>query len=107
MNLIFIWIVSRWREIGIRRSIGAPRSEIARMILAQTLQITLLATLAGGAIGTAIALVVQQCSGWPLTVYPYWLAIALGIALFSALVFGGIPAWWASTRAPTEMLRME
>lgn len=107
MNLIFIWIVSRWREIGIRRSIGAPRGEIARMILAQTLQITLLASLAGGTIGTAIALVVQQRSGWPLTVYPYWLAIALGVALFSALVFGGIPAWWAASRAPTEMLRME
>jgi putative ABC transport system permease protein len=107
MNQVFIWIVSRWREIGIRRAIGATRGEVARMVLAQALQITLLATLVGGTIGTAIALIVQKRSGWPLTVYPYWLAAALGVGLFSAVIFGGIPAWWAATRTPTEMLRME
>lgn len=107
MNLIFMWIVSRWREIGIRRALGATRSKIARMVLAQALQITLLATLVGGAIGTAIALVVQQRSGWPMTIYPYWLAVVAGIAVFSALIFGGLPALWAASRTPTEMLRME
>jgi putative ABC transport system permease protein len=107
MNWIFMWIVSRWREIGIRRAVGAQRAEIARMVLAQALRITLAAAFAGGTIGTAIALVVQQRSGWPLTIYPYWLAVGAGIAIFSALIFGGLPAWWAATRPPTEMLRME
>lgn len=107
MNLLFMWVVNRWREIGIRRAVGAERASIARMVLAQALQTTLLAALIGGAIGTAAAIIIQLRSGWPLTIYPYWLAVALGVALFSALIFGGIPALWAASRPPTEMLRME
>lgn len=107
MNLIFMWIVSRWREIGIRRAVGATRGQVARMVLSQSLQITLSAALIGGVLGTVIALIIQQYYGWPLTVYPYWLFIDLGVALLSALIFGGIPAWWAASRTPTEMLRME
>jgi ABC-type antimicrobial peptide transport system permease subunit len=107
MNLLLMMIIGRWREIGIRLAVGASRGEIIRMVLAKAFQITLFAALIGGLAGTGIALLIQHQSGWPLTVYPYWLVAALGIALFSALVFGGIPAWWAATRTPTEMLRME
>jgi ABC-type antimicrobial peptide transport system permease subunit len=107
MNVLFVWVVNRWREIGVRRAVGASRADVARMVLGQGLQITLFAALAGGTAGTLLALVIQYASGWPLTLYLSWLAIACGVAIVAALVFGGLPAWWAASRAPTEMLRME
>jgi putative ABC transport system permease protein len=107
MNAVFIWVVGRWREIGIRRAVGATRGEIVRLVLAQAARLTLSGAAVGGVIGTLVALIVQRSQGWPLTVYPYWLAVAAGIALLAALLFGSIPALWAATCSPTEMLRTE
>lgn len=107
MNIVFVGVVRQWREIGIRRAIGATQKDIARQIVYQTLQVTFTSSFIGSFIGTGIAFLIQNQSGWPFTVYVYWLMAVAGIALLAGLVFGGIPALWAATRPPAETLRME
>lgn len=107
MNWVFLWVVRRWREIGIRRALGAEQKTILAVILKETALQVLAGAILGSALGLPIALFIQHTSNWPLTFYPYWLAVATGIALLTSLVFGGFPALWAATRPPTGLLRME
>jgi putative ABC transport system permease protein len=107
MNSIFIWVVSRWREIGIRRAIGAMRWNVTRQVLTSAARMTLLAAIEGSAVGILVSVLVQSLQGWPLAVQPFWLFVAFVVAFMAATLFGGIPALWATTRSPVEMLRME
>jgi putative ABC transport system permease protein len=107
MNIVFIGVVRQWREIGIRRAIGATQRDIARQIVYQTLQVTFTSSLIGSFIGTSTAFFIQYQSGWPITVYVYWLIAVAVVALLAGFVFGGIPALWAATRLPAETLQME
>jgi putative ABC transport system permease protein len=107
MNILFMWVVSHWREIGIRRACGAGQSNILLLVFYFSVLLTVSATFFGSLAGTFIAILLQIHSGWPVTVYPYWLAVSFGVALISAGVFGGLPAIWASRQQPANLLRME
>jgi len=107
MNILFVRVVSRWREIGVRRALGATQRDIAGHMLRWAALTLLGAALAGGLLGTLVALFIQQQAGWPLTIHAYWILAAALTALASVFVFGGFPAVWAATRPPAEMLRLE
>lgn len=106
-NLLVNWVTNRWREIGIRRAVGAEKKEIIKLILLESLRINFLAAMLGGIGGIGVVILMHIVNDWPLAFYPYWLVVALGVALITSLVFGGIPSLWAATRPPTELLRME
>jgi putative ABC transport system permease protein len=107
MNFVFVWVVSRWREIGIRRAVGASRGAIFRLVLCQAITLNLKSGVFGGLAGTLAGILVQISNAWPVVVYPYWIAVAIVAGLLATLIFGGLPALWASYRPPIESLRME
>lgn len=104
-NIMFVSVVERTREIGLRMALGARRRDIRRQFL---LESSLLATLggAGGVLGgTLVALAVSQI--FPAEVKPGFVALGLLTGTFTGLVAGLAPAAVAAKLPPVEALRHE
>jgi putative ABC transport system permease protein len=105
MNIMLVNVTERTREIGIRKAIGARRSDI----LAQFLTEALLVSAMGGALGIAVGLIGSQfkIAGVQPAVAPYSIALAAAASLGSGLFFGTYPAARAARLRPIEALRFE
>ena len=108
MNIMLISVTERTQEIGIRKAIGARRSDIRMQFL---LEATLLTT-SGGAlgilIGVAIATIVRHLfDSVPATVSLFWLIAGVAISVGVGLFFGSYPANRAANLDPIVCLRYE
>ena len=107
MNIMLVSVTERTKEIGIRKSIGARRSDILKQFLAES---TLL-SLFGGAIGVGIAYtlakLVALLTPVPTALPMLAVTFALLVSATVGLVSGVYPAWRAARLDPIEALRAE
>jgi putative ABC transport system permease protein len=105
MNIMLVSVTERTREIGIRKAIGARRSDI----LTQFLTEAVLVSLFGGLTGVAVGVIGSQfeIAGVHPEVATYSIFLAFGAALASGLFFGTYPAARAAAMRPIEALRFE
>ncbi|MDQ1458378.1 MAG: putative transport system permease protein, partial [Actinomycetota bacterium] len=105
MNIMLVTVTERTREIGIRKAIGARRSDILGQFLVEAVLLTVL----GGIVGVAAGLAVSKIRivGVTPVVAPYSVALAFGVAVAVGLFFGLYPANRAATLRPIEALRHE
>jgi len=105
MNIMLVSVTERTREIGIRKAIGARRSDI----LTQFLTEAMLVSLFGGVLGVAVGILASQfeIAGVHPEVATYSIFLAFGAALASGLFFGTYPAARAAALRPIEALRFE
>jgi putative ABC transport system permease protein len=105
MNIMFVSVAERTREIGIRKAIGAKRRTILLQFLVEAATICLI----GGAIGLGIAwpltLLMQQYI--PATLSPTVVSLALLVSLVTGVLSGFVPAWRAARMNPVDALRNE
>jgi len=104
-NIMFVAVVERTPEIGLRKALGAKKRDIRRQFLMES---SLLATLggAGGVVaGALVALAVSQI--FPAQVKLGFVVIGLVTAAVTGLVAGVAPAAAAARLAPVEALRYE
>jgi putative ABC transport system permease protein len=103
MNIMFVSVAERTREIGIRKAIGAKRRTILLQFLAEAAVICLI----GGAIGLGIAwpltLVMKQYI--PASLSPMVVSLALLVSLLTGVLSGLAPAWRAARMNPVDALR--
>ncbi|MEM8558549.1 MAG: ABC transporter permease, partial [Bacteroidota bacterium] len=105
MNIMFVSVKERTREIGIRKAIGAPKRAILTQFLIEAVVVCML----GGAIGVLIAAglagVIDQFFTAELSAGTVGLAFSICVGV--GVGFGFVPAWTAAKARPIEALRYE
>jgi putative ABC transport system permease protein len=105
MNIMLVSVTERTREIGIRKAIGARRSDILTQFLTEAVLVSLI----GGLTGVAAGVIGSQfeIAGVHPQIASYSIFLAFGAALASGLFFGTYPAARAAALRPIEALRFE
>ena len=104
-NIMFVSVVERTKEIGVRRAIGARRRDIRRQFLFEAALLSASGGAIGVLLGSLIAIAVNQV--FPARVRLSFILIGIGVATVTGLLAGWIPARQASRLPPVEALRYE
>jgi len=105
MNIMFVSVAERTREIGIRKAIGAKRRTILIQFLIEAASICLLGGLIGMAFAWPLTLVMRKVM--PATMSPIIVGIAMLVSLVTGVLSGFFPAWRAARMNPVDALRNE
>ncbi len=105
MNIMLVSVTERTREIGIRKAIGARRSDILTQFLTEAVLVSLI----GGFTGVVVGVLGSQfkIAGVHPEIATYSIFLAFGAAALSGLFFGTYPAARAASLRPIEALRFE
>jgi putative ABC transport system permease protein len=108
MNIMLATVTERTREIGIRRALGAKRSDITRQFLVETIVLSGV----GGLLGVVVGFTIPQIIVWfnpdqKAIVTGISVVLAFGISVIVGVVFGIYPAHRAAMMDPIEALRHE
>ena len=103
MNIMFVSVAERTREIGIRKAIGAKRRTILLQFLIEAASICLLGGLIGLMIAWPLTLLIQKVL--PATMSLFVVGVAILVSLFTGVLSGFFPAWRAARMNPVDALR--
>jgi len=107
MNMMLTNVTERIREIGLRKAIGATRSDITSQFLAEAVALTMVGGVIGIALGWGISAAVSALSTFEMTVTAGSVLLAFGVSTAIGLVFGYYPARSAAKLDPIEALRYQ
>ena len=107
MNIMLANILERTHEIGVRRAVGARRSDIARQFLVEAVLISFVGGATGIVFGFGISRLIAWLAGWSTIVTFTSIALAFAVSASVGLIFGIYPAMKAAQLNPVEALRYE
>jgi putative ABC transport system permease protein len=107
MNIMLVAVTERTREIGIRKAVGARRSDLVSQFLSEAVVLAFFGGALGVLAGVAIALLIRTITPLPATIQPWSVAISLIVASAVGLFFGVYPATRAARLDPIVALRHE
>jgi putative ABC transport system permease protein len=107
MNIMLMVVTERTREIGLRKALGARRSDIMSQILTESVVLSVFGGLIGTVLGGAIAKTIAAFTPIPASVEIWSVALGIGITALVGLFFGLYPAMRAARLDPIEALRKE
>lgn len=105
MNIMYVSVSERIKEIGVRRALGARRADILWQFLVEAVTLSLFGGLLG--IGLAFLIVAGVQSFFPAYINIQSVALAVGVSSLIGIVFGVFPARKASLLSPIEAIRYE
>jgi putative ABC transport system permease protein len=107
MNIMLMVVTERTREIGLRKALGARRSDIMSQMLTESVVLSMFGGVVGTAFGTAIAVAISKATPIPAAVEAWSIVLGIGITALVGLFFGLYPASRAARLEPIEALRRE
>jgi putative ABC transport system permease protein len=107
MNIMYVSVTERTREIGLRMSIGARGVDILLQFLTEAILISITGGLIGVALGVTSAKLVTYFLSWPTLITEYSIILSFLVCAVTGVFFGYYPAQKASRLDPIEALRYE
>lgn len=107
MNIMLASVLERIQEIGVRRALGARRSDIIQQFLLEAVMISLFGGLIGVGLGIGAAKGIAASAEIPTVIAPWTVAVSFVVAAVVGLVFGIYPARRAALQDPIKALRTE
>ncbi len=105
--LLFIEVIRRTREIGIKKAIGATAKDITKEFTMNGLITTLIALIIGIPTGIAVSLIIEKLKGWNYYIPINILILVTLISLLLGFLFSYLPALFASKTNPVEAIKSE
>ena len=105
MNIMLATVSERTREIGVRRALGARRSDIVWQFLVETLVLSVVGATMGLLMGLAVPSLITQVSGLQTHITIWGLISSVAVALFVGVVSGVYPARRAALLDPVQALQ--
>ncbi len=107
MNIMLVSVTERTREIGVRKALGATRRTVLAQFMLEAIVLCLIGGVVGVLAGSGAAAGLARINGWPMSVSPQSVALAVGFSAAVGLFFGVWPARRAARLDPIEALRYE
>ena len=107
MNIMYVSVTERTREIGLRMSIGAKGIDILSQFLIESILISVTGGLIGVIFGVGSAIVVNQVAHFPIYIQPWSVLLSFIVCTATGIFFGWYPAKKAAQLDPIEALRYE
>ena len=107
MNIMFVSVTERTREIGLRMSIGAKGKDILWQFLIEAILISITGGLIGVLLGVGASAFIEKVFQWPVSIKEYTVLLAFTVCSVIGIFFGWYPARKASRLDPIEAIRYE
>jgi putative ABC transport system permease protein len=107
MNIMLMAVTERTREIGLRKALGARRSDIVAQMLTESVVLSIFGGIIGTVFGIGIAVTISRFTPIPAAVEAWSVVLGIGITALVGLFFGIYPAMRAARLDPIEALRRE
>ena len=107
MNIMYVSVTERTREIGLRMSVGARGIDILSQFLIEAVLISITGGLIGILLGCGAGWVVKNVVHWPIFIQPWSVILSFAVCTFTGVFFGWYPAKKAACLDPIEAIRYE
>lgn len=107
MNIMYVSVTERTREIGLRMSIGAKDMDILAQFLIESILISVTGGLIGVLFGVGAALIVNVVAHFPIYIQPWSVLLSFVVCTVTGVFFGWYPAKKAAQLDPIEAIRYE
>ena len=107
MNIMYVSVTERTKEIGLRMSVGARGIDILAQFLIEAILLSITGGIIGVVVGCLISNAVESIAQWPVSIQPWSIMLSFAVCTFTGIFFGWYPAKKAANLDPIEALRYE
>ncbi len=105
MNIMYVSVTERTREIGLRMSVGARGVDILSQFLIESILISITGGLIGVVLGCGASFIIKTVAHWPVFIQPWSVLLSFAVCTLTGVFFGWYPAKKAADLDPIEALR--
>ena len=107
MNIMYVSVTERTREIGLRMSVGARGIDILNQFLIEAILLSVTGGIIGVLLGVGASYSVNIIAHWPIYIQPWSIIMSFAVCTFTGVFFGWYPAKKAAQLDPIEAIRYE
>ena len=107
MNIMYVSVTERTREIGLRMSVGARGVDILNQFLIEAILLSITGGVIGVLLGVGASYAVKLIAHWPIYIQPWSVLLSFAVCSFTGVFFGWYPAKKAAQLDPIEAIRYE